>query len=342
MAENTVSGSAQIKFIRQGDSIASMLISTAALQQSVNQSTGIINPDWTVVANQPIIYPRVVSQLSGSLITDLSNPVWKYNGTALVFVGGKTSDGNFETTTYTISGKAIPALKILKNIMSDASQNALISFTCNVTTGGLITSVSADIPVARTEVSGEVYQGYISATNGGIVDDLNAATILTAALNKGGTGVTTGLAYAWYYNTPSDTDAVQDNWQPLNKTTKSITVTRDEVDTIKVFKCDFSVESTVVFSAFFEVRDESDPLYILPNPDQKDELLSSYQQSITYTPKVRRRGQSTDESGWSFAYVLRDVKGNSIKTATGASFAVTYANILAANCDLDLYIEATK
>lgn len=343
MGQNTVSGSAHIKFIRQGDSITSILISTAALVQYVNTANSMATPDWAVAANQPVIYPRIVSQLTGNVITSIANPAWKFNNTSLVFgSNGKTADGKFESTTYTVSGVAIPALKICKNIMLDASQNTVISFSGDVTTGGMTYTINADIPVTRSETSGEVYQGYISATNGGIVDDTNTSTTLTAALNKGGAAMTDGVTYAWYYSTPEDTDAVKDNWEPMNKTTKSITVSRDDVDTVKTLKCDLAVNGSVVCSAFFEIRDESDPLYIVTNPNQREEILSSYQPSITYSPLVRRRGHDTNESGWSFNFILSDVKGETVRSSSGISFTVTYQEIVQKGCDLDLYIKATK
>ena len=338
----TVSGRAHITFVRQGDSISSMLISTKALVQFVNDA-GAATPDWTVAANQPVIYPRIVSQLTGTTVTAITSPSWKVDGVALSFgSNSKTSDGMYEMTTYAIAGVNVPALKICGNIMASATQNKVISLSCTVTTGGFTTMVAADISVTRSEVSGEVYTGYISATNGGIVDDTNTSTTLTATLMKGGTLVSSGITYKWYYNTPEDTDAEKDNWQPITESTNMLGVSRDQVDTIKVYKCDFVISGSVVASAFFEVRDDSDPLYIISNPNQKEELLSSYQTTITYTPLVRRRGQSKNEAGWSFSYVLSDAKGSTVRTASGASITVDYTEMLTAGTDLDLLITATK
>ena len=343
MAQTTVSGQAHIKFIRQGDSISTILIATKALMQFVNDDTGAVNPDWTVASNQPTVYPRIVSQLTGTVVTSASNPVWKVDGTTLSFgSNNKTTDGSYESTSYSIGGGSVPALKICKNVMKDATQNKLISFSCTVATGGITSNITADITITRGESAGEVYTGYISATNGGVVDDTNPSTTLTATLLKGGETVSTGVSYAWYYNTPSDTDAERDNWQPVSGTSKSLTVSRDDIDTVKTYKCDFTVSGSVVTSAFFDVRDDSDPLYIIPNPNQREEVLSSYQQSITYTPLVRRRGQSSNESGWSFQYVLSNVKGSTVRTASGNSITVQYPEILEEGCDLDLFITATK
>lgn len=343
MAQTTVSGQAHIKFIRQGDSISTILIATKALMQFVNNDTGAVTPDWTVSANQPVIYPRIVSQLTGTAVTAVSSPSWSVDGTKLTFgTGNKTSDGNYESTTYAMGGGSVPALRICKNVMKDATQNKTVTFSGNVSTGGVTSTVTADIAVTRGESAGEVYTGYISATNGGVTDDTNPSTTLTATLLKGGETVASGVTYKWYYNTPSDTDADKDNWQPVTGTSKTLTVTRDDIDTVRTYKCDFTVGGSVVASAFFDVRDDSDPLYIIPNPDQKEEVLSSYQQSIKYSPLVRRRGQSSNESGWSFQYVLSDVKGSTVRTASGSSITVQYAEILEEGCDLDLFITATK
>lgn len=342
MGQTTVSGKAHIKFIRQGDSISTILISTKALTQFVNSSTSSVLPDWTIVANRPVIYPRIVSQLSGTVVTAVTNPVWKVDGVALVFTNGKTADGKYESTTYDMAGQSVPALRVCANIMSDATQNRVISFSGDVNTGGFTTTVSADISVTRNEAAGEAYMGYISATLGGVIDDTNTSTTLTASLTKGGVTVAAGISHKWYYNTPADTDAEKDNWQPVGGTDKTLTVSRDDVDTVKTFKCDFLISGSVVASAFFDVRDDSDPLYIILNPNQKEEILSSYQQSITYTPLVRRRGQSTNEAGWSFSYVLSNVKGGTVRTASGASITVTYSEMLTAGSDLDLNITASK
>lgn len=333
---------AHIKFIRQGDSISSMLISTKALTQFVNASTGAVSPDWSVAANQPVIYPRIVSQLSGSVVTAVTDPVWRVDGAVLAFTGGKTADGKYESTTYDLGGQSVPALRIRANIMADATQNRVVGFSGTINTGGVTTTVGADVSVTRNEAAGETYMGYISATNGGVMDDTNKSTVLTASLNKGGVAVTVGIAYKWYYNTPADTDAIKDNWEPVTGTAKTLSVSRDDVDTLKTFRCDFLISNSPVASAFFDVRDDSDPLYIIPNPNQREEALSSYQGSIVYSPLVRRRGQSTNDAGWAFSYVLSDVKGSTVRNASGASITVTYSEMLAAGSDLDLNITATK
>lgn len=342
MAQNTVSGSTTIKFLKQGDTINTLLISTKPLVQYVKTDPVVATPDWTIELNQPVIYPRITSQLSDTVITAITEDQWFYDDTLLAFTNGISSDGNFKKTTYPVNGTSLPALQITKNIMALSTAAKVIKFVGKVKTGGIDTQVSATISVTRSEISGDVYAGYISATNGGVVTQDNKNTILTALLLKGGNQVTTGITYVWYRLDLNDTDAVKDNWQPLNITTKNITINVSDVNTQETYRCAMSVGGSVVANAFFDVRDESDPLYILHNPSQKAEELSYFQQSITYTPAVRRRGASVNESNWTFSYILLNAQGTSVRTGSGASFTITYQQIEAQSGDLTLDITASK
>lgn len=337
-----VRGHTTIKFLKQGDSFSARLFSTKSLVQFVDNGNNTVTPDWTQEANQPVVYPVIISQLLGTYVSEITDVHWYLDNTELSFTGDATSDGAFRKTSYSTSDMELPALQICSNIMLSASQNRMLKFSGTISSGGITTQISCDIPIARSEVSGDVYLAEISVTNNGVIDSSVTEIKATAILRKGGSEITSGVTYAWYYSTPDDTDEVQDGWQPMNRTTKEISITEDMIPSRLFIKVDCTVSGNVVASGFVTVDDIRDPFYIVNNPSLLDEMLSYQQPSITYTPKVRRRGSTTDETGWKFDFSVSDVKGVVKKTAQDAStITVTYQEMITfGGGDLNLDIEA--
>ena len=232
MASGILRGHTTIKFLKQGDSFVSRLYATKSLMQFYDASSTTFTPDWTVAANQPVVYPLIISQLQGDYLSNITDVKWYVDGTELVFSSSTnlTSDGSYLKTTYTVKGMTLPAIKICKNVMSGSVIGKTLKFQGTVNTGGVAVQITCDIPISRTEVSGDVYLCNIDITNHGVIDNEVKSLTATAQVFKGGIEVTSGISYAWFYSTPNDTDAVVDGWQPMGTNSKTLTINEADVD----------------------------------------------------------------------------------------------------------------
>jgi hypothetical protein len=341
---SNVKGSTVISFVRQGDTINTALRSTKPLEQFLRRGTATVVPDWTVATNRPTIYPVVRSALSNSRQSPLINTeVWKYNGTTITFTGdtsnamGSLAAGTFQKGRSAVDGDVqVPTLTICKNLASADNINAdVIEFSAVVNTG-FDAAIAASIDIRVEEIEGDSFVSYIAVNDGGVIDDNTSSLTLTAILNKGGTEQTSGVTYAWY-------KAAGSTWTSVNKTTKSITLTKTDIDTQELYRVDFTVSGSVVTTSSISVYDESDPLVVVPNPDRAEEV-STGSPAINYTPIVCKQGDTamTPVTGYSFTYLLTNSAYDSIATGSGATFAVTYAHGVAAGGNMTLIITATN
>ncbi|MEG1617403.1 MAG: hypothetical protein RR202_10615 [Bacteroidales bacterium] len=340
---STVRGSSTITFVKQGDTISTNLRSTKPLEQFIKKSTYVVAPDWGVADNRPKIYPVIKSSLTDTRLEPKNGTeVWKYNGTVIQFNAageslqlGSLAAGTFKKASERVDGDTlVPTLEICKNLASKSNINAdVIDFSAEVNTG-FESSVSGSIDIRIEEVEGDPYRGYISVNDGGVIDDNTSTLTLTANLMRGGSAQTTDVGYKWYKGNG-------DSWTAMSQTTKSIQVGGDDIDTQEIYKCEFLVGGSVVTNASIQVYDERDPLIIVPNPDG-DEELSSARKTITYYPKVCKRGDSsaTPVAGYTFSYMLTNSNYVTIAVGNGNSFSVTYAHGVQANGNMSLIISA--
>ena len=112
------------------------------------------------------------------------------------------------------------------------------------------------------------------------------------------------------------------------KTTRSITVGLDDVDSQARYMLEFSVDGSVVTNAYFTVRDLSDPLEIVI--DQPVDAMIGSGDSLTYTAVVRRVGTTDNLTGYTFNYTLLKLDGTEISSgvATGGKFTITGQQLL--------------
>jgi hypothetical protein len=269
--------------------------------------------------------------------------VWKYNGTTITFTGdlsnamGGIAAGTFQKGRSAVDGDVqVPTLTVCKNLASSGNINAdVIEFSAVVNTG-FDTAVAASIDIRIEEIEGDPFVSYISVNDGGVIDDNTASLTLTGILNKGGNEQSSGVTYTWYKASGSA-------WTNINKSSKSITLTKADIDTQELYRVDFTVQSSVVATAAISVYDESDPLVVVPNPDGAEEV-SSGSPVINYHPVVCKQGDTsqTPVSGYTFTYLLTNSKYQTIASGTGTSFAVTYDHGIAAGGNMTLIITATN
>ena len=321
---NEVSVFGSVTLLKNGVSVSVSLIPTKLLQQTFNGEK--VTPDWVEAANQPVIYPFVMVSNTSVPVTGLSNPVWIFGGTTLTF----DDDGNctnpgltgmFKKTTYPIGSTPVPALQITGNVMNGYTTHQKLVLNIDATIGGNTENVSDGIDILRFENPGDTYVGSIEFTNGGVLTPDNTTTTLTGSLTLGGIAVTEKVTYLWKkWNGTT--------WVSTGKTTRSITVGLDDVDSQARYMLEFSVDGSVVTNAYFTVRDLSDPLEIVI--DQPVDALLGASETLTYTAVVRRVGTTDNLPGYTFNYSLLKLDGSEISSgvATGGKFTITGQQLL--------------
>ena len=321
---NEVSVFGSVTLLKNGVSVSVSLIPTKLLQQTFNGEK--VTPDWGEAANQPVIYPFVMVSNTSVPVTDLSNPTWIFGGRTLTFNadGDSTNSGlvgMFKKISYTIGSTPVPALQITGNVMNGYTTHQKLVLNIDATIGGNTENVSDGIDILRFENPGDTYVGSIEFTNGGVLTPGNTTTTLAGSLTLGGIAVTEKVTYSWKkWNGTT--------WVSTGKTTRSITVGLDDVDSQARYMLEFSVDGSVVTNAYFTVRDLSDPLEIVI--DQPVDAMIGSGDSLTYTAVVRRVGTTDNLPGYTFNYTLLKLDGTEISSgvATGGKFTITGQQLL--------------
>ncbi|MBS5626038.1 hypothetical protein [Butyricimonas virosa] len=335
---NEVSVFGSVTLLKNGVSVSVSLIPTKLLQQTFNGEK--VTPDWGEAANQPVIYPFVMVSNTSVPVTDLSNPTWIFGGRTLTFNadGDSTNSGlvgMFKKISYTIGSTPVPALQITGNVMNGYTTHQKLVLNIDATIGGNTENVSDGIDILRFENPGDTYVGSIEFTNGGVLTPGNTTTTLAGSLTLGGIAVTEKVTYSWKkWNGTT--------WVSTGKTTRSITVGLDDVDSQARYMLEFSVDGSVVTNAYFTVRDLSDPLEIVI--DQPVDAMIGSGESLTYTAVVRRVGTADNLPGYTFNYTLLKLDGTEISSgvATGGKFTITGQQLLDNGGTINWSVTATK
>ena len=335
---NEVSVFGSVTLLKNGVSVSVSLIPTKLLQQTFNGEK--VTPDWGEAANQPVIYPFVMVSNTSVPVTDLSNPTWIFGGRTLTFNadGDSTNSGlvgMFKKISYTIGSTPVPALQITGNVMNGYTTHQKLVLNIDATIGGNTENVSDGIDILRFENPGDTYVGSIEFTNGGGLTPGNTTTTLAGSLTLGGIAVTEKVTYSWKkWNGTT--------WVSTGKTTRSITVGLDDVDSQARYMLEFSVDGSVVTNAYFTVRDLSDPLEIVI--DQPVDAMIGSGESLTYTAVVRRVGTADNLPGYTFNYTLLKLDGTEISSgvATGGKFTITGQQLLDNGGTINWSVTATK
>ena len=335
---NEVSVFGSVTLLKNGVSVSVSLIPTKLLQQTFNGEK--VTPDWGEAANQPVIYPFVMVSNTSVPVTDLSNPTWIFGGRTLTFNadGDSTNSGlvgMFKKISYTIGSTPVPALQITGNVMNGYTTHQKLVLNIDATIGGNTENVSDGIDILRFENPGDTYVGSIEFTNGGVLTPGNTTTTLAGSLTLGGIAVTEKVTYSWKkWNGTT--------WVSTGKTTRSITVGLDDVDSQARYMLEFSVDGSVVTNAYFTVRDLSVPLEIVI--DQPVDAMIGSGESLTYTAVVRRVGTADNLPGYTFNYTLLKLDGTEISSgvATGGKFTITGQQLLDNGGTINWSVTATK
>lgn len=219
--------------LRNGDTLyLSFELGSIPLFQSVDKQTGNILPNWTVPANQPVIFPHA-STARGNVVA-LSNHSWTYNGALLIFngatTGGYTADSTGKFAMDTITG----ALKIINNLASqDNLSNDTLLYSVTATVSGVEYNVSKSIDVQIQSAGASSYFGFINASTTQLDSEHESAS-LGAVLWLSTAPVSTYYV-KWY---KGNTEWVEKAGQ------KVITINRSDIDASGLIIAEFYNKST--------------------------------------------------------------------------------------------------
>lgn len=340
---NNVSGNFFVEMLVDGDSAQGNIRSTKPLVQMYNPVTTACVPDWSVVANQPIIYPVMRSGNENVIKAIVSgSDTWYYNNTIISFNGSGISTspdnvaGKLKKITFNNGHVDVPALQIIGNLASASNMDAdTISMSGQIEASGHSLSYSVDIALSISEYTDTAYNGFIHTTNGGIIDEESETVSLTQELYRGGDIVpSANYSCKWYKGSASE---------PFS-TAKNVSLGQSDIDSKNIIRCDFIVDGEVIACHFQEVSDETDPYFIDVTWTAKTKLATG--ESTIGQCRVKKIGSGEVQSGFSFAISMTDIKGVAFTPATAATSAgvitLTFADAQRAGGNITGYITATK
>lgn len=229
-------GSTPITRIINGDTLYFYLETNGIpLYQGVDTENGSIAPSWKEEANRPILTPKASTALGNKVV--LSDFVWSYNGTAIQFPAAESGwvtssnfDGKFQLNVTDGSLKIINNLADAKNPSSDT-----LKVSCTATVAGAKFPQSKSIDVLIQPVSSSSYNGFIIASPANL-DEANKESTLSCVLYDSAGTVTQGNYTVKWYKASAPTTAIG--------TAYTQKVTRNDVDHIQLYLCEFYLKST--------------------------------------------------------------------------------------------------
>lgn len=341
---NNVSGSFFVEMLVDGDSAQGNIRSTKPLAQMYNPGTSKCIPDWTVASNQPVIYPVIRSGNENTIKAVVSgSEKWYYNNVEVTFSSEGLSNypdpvvGKLQKATYHNGSVNVPALKIVGNLASNANMDAdTIRMDGQIEASGHNLSFSSEISLAISEYSDSAYNGFVYATNGGIIDEESETVTLTTELYKGGDVVDPTNYTVQWRKLPATTNF---------STSKTLILGVDDIDSKNLFICEFIIGGEIVANFIQEVSDETDPYFIHVSWTGKTKIAST-DGTLKGTINVRKVGSTHDESGFTFETKMTGTNGAAFTPATAPTSSgiieLEYADVQKAGGNITGYITATK
>lgn len=341
---STQSGGFFVGMVIDGDKIDGNLRSTAPLTQFFKRDTGACVPDWTVAANQPIIYPVMRSQNEGAIKGVVAGTEkWHYNGVLIAFnaAGVATSPAavanKVKKVTYNNGSLNVPSLQIIGNLSSAENMDAdIIRLVGDIEASGHNLTFDVFIGLEIAEYSDNEYTGFLSMTNGGIIDQEGETIVVTPSLYKGGSKMTGGYTVQW----------LKPPYISAYSTANTVTIGRNDIDSRLDLMCRFLVDGLVVDTRLVSLSDEIDPYYIACEASGTMMLESTgVNNSVAITYKVKKMGTGAVIPGYTFATVLTGARGQTITpttapTATGCK--ITYADVKTAGGGITGHVTSTN
>ena len=218
--------------------------------------------------------------------------------------GGET--GHFKFIPYQPGTTDYYGLQIVKNLVkASGAASCTIKGEATVTVGNTSDTVQFvySIPITKG-VGNQKHVTIIAGDNKYFtLRDKGQSCILKAVARMGSDEITTGLAYKWY-------NQVNGAWSVLSgKTTQTLTVTNDMVDTTGVFKVEVYQGGKLIGQDTQSVMDASDPFDLILNPTPEDETIRESGDTVVYKPILVKRGSTTKYKDMTFYFVFMDSAG---------------------------------
>ena len=347
-----------VRFLRNGDQISitrdilNQSGGGAGLFQTIDATSGVVAPDWTKAANQPII--RIGLSSSSGYPVEIKSCIFAYNGTTLSFTyNGSTyvtasNDSRFQSRIYTDdNGKQYYELKIIGNIASKTElSNKQISYEVTYVSNALTDSISGGCDILIQQAGSDSHILQIT-TDRVELDSQNTSCTLEAVCYYGTQKVTidnTNYSIEWY----------QDNTKLSDKISPTLVVKRDDIEGGSVFVAKLLKSGTVVAQDAQSISDIADEYQLDINSTNAGKNIVSTSNSAQYVVKAKRNGSEItikDANWYIYNAIGKQVRIGSFKRTDENDNAQVLIEITSADClidakngvygDVDVKVEAT-
>lgn len=302
---STASNRFYVTALQDGSTLHGNLSTVGSISQSWNGTSAY--PDWTVAANQPIIY---VTLLNGAAYVVPDNTgKWYYNdhGTEEEIT---VSDTRFQITTFSLNignnqSITVPALKIVQNLASTTNVDVdTITYRGSYTIGGSPIGFAVSTQIRITSASKGSSIGVVNFVNGisNITSVGQTITMYAACYGADDGSDVSGYTTTWYLN---DTE-IQSGDSRLTtytvgaKTYPAFVVSESDVVDHAIVRCMFYKNGELLDTVYVEVDDMQDPefLYILNNGNVGNGASLRKGDSAPFVVFVGTNDSATVRSGW--------------------------------------------
>lgn len=319
--------------------------------QYFNPSTGICTPDYTDTSKQIILYPQAYSSSVGSFVVpDIEVMQWYLNTPEIDSAAILDDNGNvksiyadrFEKTTYTVNNKTFPAIKIIGNLASSTSlSDKTIYFRS--TFNGKLATCKQDINIEPSTGSQfEVVVNCVneSGVNDYVIDNDTEFLILNSFFQDAGNAVVPS-SYSWEKLTVN-------GYSPVVHSA-GVTEISNGGKTLKIFESGIDgIEEYVAVITYngkqyrkgIQVADTHDPYYVVLGRNVDSNIIG-VNDTVTYTPSVKRRSDQAIQSGWAFSFLTYKNDGTVIDNTSGTTKTILGSDIKT-NGGTNVKITATK
>ena len=317
-----------VRFLRNGDSItiAQEIINSsgagAALFQGVDPNSKVVAPDWSNDSNDSIRPIVSIYALSASGMTVVIKSVqWAYDGTPLHFnLNGSTwvAETGGNPFKARINGERYE-LKVVGNLASaTAISNKRIDYEVTYISGAHTDTLQggADVLIQQAGSNSHVLQ---ITTNRAVLEGTgsNASATMGVIAYYGTNQVTigsNGYTLQWFKNTSVT----------VISTSTTLTVTRDDIDGGSVYICKLLLNGNVVAQDQQRINDISDEYQVVATPTSAAETYCTVGNNASYKLKLVKNGDlNTALTVTSWAWTIFDAQGNSKRTGSGDTVAIT-------------------
>lgn len=335
---NKTGAAFSVRFLRNGDQITIVrnIIHAdgtgAGLYQVVDTASGIVTPDWSESANQPII--QIGARSAAGYPVEITGVAFAYDGTTLSFTYNGSSwvtasnDARFQSRVN--SGKY--ELKIIGNLASaDVVANKQINYEVSYVSNAMSDTMQGSVDVIIQQAGSDSHILQIT-TDKVELDASNDTAVLTAEAYYGTKQITfgsDGYTIEWW----------QDSTLLDGKTSATLTVTRDMVEGGSIFIAKLKKDGNLVAQDSQRINDIADEYQIQYTPTDAGSNYVAPSHNATYTLSITRNGSVFTGSA-TYAWQVYNSLGEEKTSGTGVTVTVTPNDCMVGSGDGAYYADA--